>query len=143
MKKEQVPQDESFLEGHQKAAYALDEHGKYAVVPSRGWEPERIATSVALEAQDRTLRTAWEDVGARRRSPLAYHMTRRQLTPGLLASNVGVSSWRVRWHLRPAGFRMMSLGMALKYAAYLEVPIERFVTVPPQPETLMEPSPNG
>ncbi len=143
MKKDEVPQDESFLEGHQKAAYAVDEHGKYTVVPSRGYEPERVATSLALEAQDRDLRAAWERVKARRASPLAYHMTQRQLTPGMLAEYVGVSSLRVRWHLRPLGYRMMSIGMAMKYCSCLDIPIERFVTIPAAPEALVEASPNA
>ena len=143
MRKDEVPQDDSFLDGHQKAAYAVDEHGNYAVVPTRGWEPERIATSVALEAQDREVRSVWERVKSHQRSPLAYHMTSRQLTPALLAEYAGISSWRVRWHLRPTGFRRMSLRMALKYCTCLDIPIERLLTVPPAPEMLVEPSPNA
>jgi hypothetical protein len=137
MKKDQVPQDDSFLEGYEKAAYAVDEQGKYSIVPSRGWEPERIATSMALEAVDRALHEAWERAKARTASPLAYHMTHRQLNAGMLAEHLGISSWRVRWHLRPFGFRMMSLGMALKYCAGLDVPIERFITIPSEPEKLL------
>ena len=142
MKKQQVPQDDSFLEGHQKAAYAVDDQGKYTIVPSRGWEPERVATSMALEAQDRELRLAWEMVKARRASPLAYHMTRCQLTPGTLAEHMGMSSLRVRWHLRPFGSGMMSLRTALRYCACLDIPIDRFLDVPSAPEATGESGPD-
>jgi hypothetical protein len=138
MKKSQVPQDDSFLEGHQKAAYAVDEYGRYAIVPSRGWEPERVATSVALEAQDRALRQVWEQVASRRRSPLAYYMTLRQLTPALLGQYAGVSRWRVWWHLRPGGFRGMPPELKRRYSACLDVPFDRMSTLPEQPETLAD-----
>ena len=138
MKKTEVPQDDSFLDGHRKAAYAVDEQGKYSVVPSRGYEPERVATSLALEAQDEALRHAWEQVNRKERSPLAYYMTLRQLNPSLLANHVGIATWRVRRHLSPSGFTGMSLRLALKYCETLAINIDKFLTVPDKPESLAE-----
>jgi hypothetical protein len=133
MKKDQVPQDDCHLEGHQKAVYAIDEAGRYGVVAYRGWAAEELATSIAHEAQDRVLLAAWEQARAGTRSPLAYYMTLRQLTAGVLAQYVGIASWRVRWHLRRWGFRHMSIEMALRYCKVLDIPIERLLAVPPEP----------
>ena len=108
LKKEDVSQDDSFLEGHQKAAYAIDEHGKYVVVPSRGYADEVVATTVALQAQDRLIQIAWENARRGAQSPLAYHLAVKQLTLGLAAAQMGIWRARVWWHLKPAGFRRLS-----------------------------------
>jgi hypothetical protein len=137
LKKEDVSQDDSFLEGHQKAAYALDEHGKYVVVPSRGYADEVVATTFALVAQDRLIQTAWERARAGVQSPLAYHLAVKQLTLGLAAAQVGI--WRVRvwWHLRPAGFRRLSPSLRQRYCKELDITEAQLLAVPATPELTM------
>jgi len=140
MKKDEVPQDQGYLDGLQRANYALGEDGKYVVVASPGWEAERAATEMALLELDRFLRSAWEDVRAGRRSPLAYHMARKQLTVGLVAQGVGLLRLRVLWHLRPRGFSWMSPAVAQRYATFLQLSLEELSRVPDEPGSFLNAS---
>ena len=137
MRKEDVSQDDSFLEGHQKAAYAIDEHGKYVVVPSRGYADEVVATTVALLAQDRLIQSAWEQARRGAQSPLGYHLAVKQWTLGLAAAHLGISRWRVWWHLKPAGFRRLSPALRQRYCQELDVTLAQLSTVPDAPDLTM------
>lgn len=137
MKKEDVSQDDSFLEGHQKAAYALDEHGKYVIVPSRGYADEVVATTVALEAQDRLIQIAWEQAKAGQQSPLAYHLAVRHWTLGLAAAQMGLMRWQVWWHMKPAGFRRLSAALRKRYSEGLDLPEAQLSILPDVPELTM------
>ena len=86
------------LAGHRRACYAVDEHGRYVVVPSKGWQVEKIVNAQAVEEIRRAVEAVRERVHQGRASPLEYHMVRCQMTPGLLASHTGLWSWRVRRH---------------------------------------------
>ncbi len=137
MKKEDVSQDDSFLDGHQKAAYAVDEHGKYVVVPSRGYADEVVATTVALRVQDQLIQIAWEKARKGEQSPLAYHLATRQWTLGLAAAQMGIGRWRVWWHLKPFGFRRLSSSLSRRYCQELDVTPAQLKTVPDAPELTM------
>lgn len=137
MRKDEVSQDDSFLEGHQKAAYALDENGRYVVVPSRGYADEVVATTVALEAQDRLVQAAWERARRGEQSPLAYHLAVKQWTLGLAAAQLGISRVRVWWHLKPAGFRGLSPKLRQRYCEELDLTAAQLATVPEAPEQMM------
>ena len=138
MKKEDVSQDKSFLEGHQKAAYAVDEQGKYVVVPSLGYADETVATTFALVAQDRLIQTAWERARRGELSPLGYHLACKQWTVGLAAAHLGIWRLRVWWHLRPYGFRRMSKRLKARYCQELDVSEAQLSTVPDRPELTMD-----
>lgn len=132
-----MPRDEGFLEGFRRGSYAVDADGRYTLVATPGWEAETAATTVALEEQDRLVRDCWEQCGVGLRSPLAYHMVRRQMTPKLLSANSGVGRLRVAWHLRPAGFARLGRRTLLRYAAALNVPPDELITLPEAPESLL------
>jgi hypothetical protein len=48
-------------------------------------------------------------------------MKARMMTPRLLAQNMGVCAWRVRWHLRPQRFAKLSDAWIARYAACLDM----------------------
>ena len=100
MKTRDVSQDDSFLDGHQKAAYAVDEKGQYVVVPTRGYADEVVATSFALVQQDKRIQAAWERARKGEVSPLAYHLAVKQWTLPLAAAQMGLLRIRVWWHLQ-------------------------------------------
>ena len=137
MKTDEVPNDQGFAENFRRGAYALDEQGRYTLVPTPGWEVETAATRAALEEQDRAIRAAFEAAGSGTRSPLAYHLARRLLTPALLAQYARVSRLRVAWHLRPFGFRRMPLWLAQRYCECLRLTLDELVKLPPAPESLL------
>jgi hypothetical protein len=128
-----VPQDDSFYGGHLRACYAVDERGEYVLTTSRGWETERIATAQAIADLHAKLERRRQAALAGEESPLAFHMAARQMTPALLAQNMGISRWRVRRHLRPGVFRRLSQAMLHRYAVCLDVPVETLARVPAAP----------
>lgn len=134
MKIGEVPQqaEGSVLGGQRRACYAQDEHGRYVVVPSQGWEVEAAVNRVAHEELRAQLAAVRARVEAGQVSVLAYHMVTRQMNAGLLAAYAGVWSWRVRWHLRPAVFARLSSDMLARYARALKMSSEELRRLPAQ-----------
>jgi len=116
MQKKDVPQDVGLNKGLTEITYAVDEDGSYVQVPSLGWEPKNIANQQAWGLIRKEITLAIEQIRAGERSPIAYHMARNLMTVGLLASYAGVSRWRVRRHLKPAGFSRLDRSMLERYA---------------------------
>ena len=130
MKKADVPQEESMLEGHQRACYALDEQGRYVVVGSIGWEVEKVVNSQANDEVRQAIVTALAHVRAGKVSPLAYHMARRQMDAAMLSAYSGISRLRIRWHLRPGPFARLPEAMLRRYAEALQISAEELRGVP-------------
>lgn len=137
MKASEVPADKGFLEDFQRGTYAVDEKGHYKVVASPGWSAETTATTAALEEQDRAIAAAFAQAKAGRKSPLAYHLARKLLSPALLAEYAGVWSLRTRWHLTPTGFARMPGWLARRYAECLQISVEELTSLPEKPESLL------
>lgn len=134
MKARDVPQDpRSFLNGHQRLAWAVGEDGAYTGVPSLGWEAEIDATIVCAEADAERLRVAWEDARAGRTSPLGYHMVAAKMDVELLANEVGLWQWRVRRHLKPGPFVGLSPALLARYADALGIDVPTLRAVPDAP----------
>ena len=118
------------LEGHQRACYALGEDGRYTVVPSTGWEVEKIANAVAVDEIRATVEAARQRALRGEASTLEYHMLRCHMTPAMLAANAGIWKWRVRRHLRPAVFSRLSASLLTRYANALRMSPEELKQVP-------------
>lgn len=116
MKAKDVPQEISMLEGHQRACYALGEDGRYTVVPSTGWEVEKIANAVAVDEIRAAIEATRQRALRGEVSALEYHMQRCHMTPAMLAANAGIWTWRVRRHLRPAVFARLDPSLLARYA---------------------------
>ncbi len=128
MKKDNVPQDESnMLDGTIKVVYAVDQEGKYQKVSSAGWEPENIALSQAWEVINEKIEEARRDVQAGKLSPLAYHMEKNIMSPGLVADYMGFSSKKVKKHLEPQAFGKLDEATLQKYADVFQVTIEELL----------------
>ena len=131
MRRDEVPQDDHpFYEGLRRACYAVDEEGHYTIATSSGWEVERLATSQAMSDLDDRLERTRRAVLSGAKSPLAYHMESRQMTPALLAKTARVARWRVRRHLRPAAFAALGPALLARYAAALDLTPEALAAVP-------------
>ncbi len=130
MRKDEVPQDDSFYRQHKRACYAVDESGRYVQAESRGWEVEHLATSQALLHQEEEVEAERQAVVAGKRSPLAYHLATHQLTPRIFAAQVGLATWRVKRHLKPAIFARLSSELLARYAGALAVDPAELATVP-------------
>lgn len=134
MKARDVPQEDSILEGHRRACYAIDEGGRYTVVASKGWEVEKIVNGVAVADLREQLEYVRQRALAGHASPLEYHMQRRQMTPAMLAANTGLWTWRVRRHLRVDVFSTLKSSLLARYAEALRVDVDELTQVPAGPE---------
>lgn len=120
---DQVPQDDSILEGRLRACYAQDAQGRYVIAPSRGWSVEAIANAQAVGDVQARISAALAEVRAGRASPLSYHMARCHMDVGLLAASSGIWSWRLRRHLVPRVFERLPERLLQRYADALGMTI--------------------
>jgi hypothetical protein len=131
MKANEVPQDGTYYyEGKKRACYALNEEGKYIIVPSNGWSAEEVVNGLAVDDMAASLEETRKAVLAGMKSPLCYHMERRQMIPEILAKTAGIAGFRVKRHLRPEIFRQLKESVLDRYAKALAVTLEELKTVP-------------
>ena len=132
MKITEVPQDYG-MGGHQKeVCYAVDENGKYVLAPSLGWDPKNISNSQAWELIDEQLADVSEKIHAGILSPLAYHMTKHQMNPALLAKYAGLFRWTVHRHLKSHVFADLSQDQLKRYADVFNISVTELKTIPNQ-----------
>ena len=125
MRERDVPQEgNATLAGHRKAVYAVGEDGKLRSVASRGWQVEEIVTRQALAELEERARDARQRALAGVASPLEYHMYRARMDVELLSQVTGLWRWRVRRHLKPAGFARLPPALKLRYAEALGISSE-------------------
>jgi len=125
MKLKDVPQDHNpSFEGHTKLCYAIDESGKIVSAQTTGWKVEADATDIAWNAINKELEQMRRKVRQGQVSPLEYFMKLRLMDPSLLAENMGVSKWRLRWHLKPSVFRRLDGQWLARYAECLDLPVK-------------------
>jgi hypothetical protein len=130
MKVNEVPQDITYYEGEKRACYALNNEGKYVIVPSTGWSAEEVFNSLAVEELAANLEETRKDVLKGLKSSLCYHMERRQMIPEILAKTAGIATFRVKRHLRTEIFAKLKLSVLDRYAKALAITMEELKTVP-------------
>ncbi len=131
MDKNDVPQDKvETLGGLRKAMYAVDENGKYTLVPSVGWEAEETVLNQAIEEFERQCQEARARVTAGESSPLEFHMYNSRMDVIVLAQSTGFFKWQVKRHLKPAHFLKLSPKQLLRYADALGISEEQLKTLP-------------
>ncbi|OGP87731.1 MAG: hypothetical protein A2031_01450 [Deltaproteobacteria bacterium RBG_19FT_COMBO_43_11] len=131
MKVNEVPQDNiTYYEGERRACYALNDEGKYVIVTSSGWSAEEVVNGLAVAELAAYLEETRKAVLKGLKSPLAYHMERRQMTPEILAKTAGIAVFRVKRHFRPVIFSKLNLAVLDRYARALALTLEELRTVP-------------
>jgi hypothetical protein len=130
MKVNEVPQDITYYEGEKRACYALNDEGKYVIVPSCGWSAEEVVNGLAVTELATHLEKTRQEVLKGLKSPLVYHMERRQMTPEILAKTAGMLTIRVRRHFRPAVFGNLSPEILKRYAHALAISEQELKSVP-------------
>ncbi len=125
MRKQDVPQDIGIAEGLKEVCYAVDDTGRYVLVPSAGWEPKNVTNHQAWQLIEEQQRDVATQVLEGRQSPIAYYMTKNLMDVGLLAQYVGFFRWRVRRHLKPRVFRKLAPAVLEKYAKVFGITVEQ------------------
>jgi hypothetical protein len=135
MKADEVPQDITYYEGKNRACYALDDEGKYIIVPSSGWKAEEVVNGLAVAELAAKLEETRQEVLKGLKSPLVYHMEQRQMTPEILAKTAGVLGFRLRRHFRPEVFDRLPPAILQRYAQALALSIEELKSVTDKDES--------
>ena len=130
MKVNEVPQDITYYEGEKRACYALNDEGRYVVVSSTGWSTEEVVNGLAVEELAAKLEETRKAVLSGTKSPLCYHMERRQMNPEILAKTAGIAVFRVKRHFRPEIFARLNPSMLNSYAKALAATLDELKTVP-------------
>ena len=130
MKASEVPQDITYYEGEKRACYALSDEGRYVVVTSTGWSDEEVFNGLAVAELAARLEETRKAVLAGVKSPLCYHMERRQMIPGIIAKTAGIAMFRVKRHFRPEIFSRLKPAVLDRYAKALAITPEELKTVP-------------
>jgi hypothetical protein len=135
MKVNEVPQDDVFdySAGIKKGNYALDDKGKYVMVPSKGWVVDEMINRMAYDEYKAKEEETRKAVLAGQKSPLAYYMELRQMTPEILGKTAGIAAFRVKRHLRPEIFARLKSSVLEAYAKALAITTEDLMTVPKNP----------
>ena len=129
MKVREVPQDQSpSYQGGNKVCYAVNDRHQIVKTPTSGWNVEETVKDLAWKVIEDDLERTRSQVREGRLSPLVFFMKMRQMDPKLLALNMGISTWRVRWHLRPRVFPKLSEDWLRRYSDCLEIPVETLRT---------------
>jgi len=131
MKINDVPQDNGIIEDHgQEICYAVDEKGQYKLAHSLGWDAKNIVNDQAWELIFQEIKKIHDKVINNKLSPLAFHMAKNQMDPGLLGKYVSIAKWRVKRHLKPNVFKGLSQTMLKSYADIFNITIDELKTVP-------------
>jgi hypothetical protein len=135
MKVNEVPQDDvlDYSAGIKKGNYALDDNGKYVMVPSKGWVVDEMINRMAYDEYKAKEEETRKAVLAGQKSPLAYYMELRQMTPEILGKTAGIAAFRVKRHLRPEIFARLKPSILVAYAKALAITTEDLMTVPKNP----------
>ena len=125
MKKQEVPQDEGLTEGlYEDICYALDENGKYTVVPTTGWQPKTDAMLQAWEVIHEKVEQARQRVLAGELSPVAYYMEKNLMDVKLLSDYAGLPKRKIRKHLKPNNFNKLDNKILARYAETFGISVD-------------------
>ena len=125
MKKSEIPQDKSLLQGFTREMdYALDESGKYTSALSTGWEVKSSALDLAWEDINKRVKEAEEKVRSGEASPVLFFMELKLMDPGILSAYTGFWQWQVKRHMKADVFNSLSEKKLQKYADLFEIKME-------------------
>jgi hypothetical protein len=131
MKIEEVPQDSRFFENVnvRDFYYALNEEGNYCKVASLGWDAKNDALSLTWDHIMEDAETIRQEVLAKKKSPLAYHMEIRLFDINILASYSGIPKRTIKKHLKYEEFERIERAFLEKYAETLHITVEELKKV--------------
>ena len=117
MKKEELPQDRSALQGYTRELhYVKNEEGKFTTGLSSGWEVKASALENAWEDVHEQMDEAKELVVKGEKSPLYFLMIKNLMDISILSSYTGFWKIRLRRHFKPSVYKNLSDKVLLKYA---------------------------
>jgi len=122
---QQRPRDERW----KKAAYVIytvDEQGKYTTTLEREDRELILSYEFSDSAQERA-DEAKKRVLAGETSAIEYYMYKRLLDPPALAEAMGMATWRVKRHFKPAVFRKLNEEILQEYAKVFGITMNELI----------------
>jgi hypothetical protein len=103
------------------------------MVPSKGWVVDEMINRMVCDEYRAKEEETRQAVLAGQKSPLAYYMELRQMTPDILGKTAGLAAFRVKRHLRPEIFARLKPSVLEAYAKALAITTEELISVPKNP----------
>ncbi len=117
MKKEELPQDKSALQGYTRELHYVKNHdGKFTTGLSSGWEVKSSALENTWDDIHQQMEEAKELVLQGEKSPLYYLMIKNLMDLSILSSYTGFWKMRLKRHFKPAVYKKLPDKVLLKYA---------------------------
>jgi len=125
MKKNEVPQEKSFLDGYTRDVYyAKNSEGNYETILSTGWNIKHEALEVTWDEIKQRTNQILQEVVSGKKSPLAYYMELKLMNIALLSSYTGFWRCTIRKHLKPKYFSKLPEHKLQKYAQTFNITVE-------------------
>ena len=125
MKKENLPQDKSALNGFtREVCYVKDENGTYTTELSTGWDVKKEALDNAWDDINERVKEAREAVKNGEKSPVYYFMELRLMDLPVLAGYTGFWKMTIKRHFKPDVFKSLSDDKLAKYAKAFDVSVD-------------------
>jgi hypothetical protein len=132
MKKNEVPQEKSFLKGYTRDVYyAKNNDGNYETILSTGWNVKHEALECTWDEIKQRTSYILQEIKNGEKSPLAYYMELKLMNVSLLSSYTGFWKCSIRKHLKPNQFRKLPQGKLQKYAQAFNITVEELTNFNP------------
>lgn len=127
MKKKEIPQDKSSLEGKdmREIYYVEDDDGNYSTGLSTGWNPKKVALDLTLERIEEQLKSIIEEIKVYHKSPIYYFMIKCRMDVAVLSSYMKQSRWKTKRHLKYNVFQKLSSSQLEKYATIFDIDVNQ------------------
>ncbi len=126
MKKNEVPQDESFLskKNISELYYVVDEDGHFTTEQSSGWEAKTIMQTETLHLLQQRVDEAKEMVKIGKISPIVYYMELNKMDWSTLAAYMQKWPFFIKRHAKPKVFNRLTNSVLQKYADVFGITLE-------------------
>lgn len=125
MKKETLPQDESFLANFtREVCYVKNEDGQYEQGLSTGWKVKAEALDEAWNEINRRIEAAAEEIKAGKKSPILFFMELNLMDMPTMAGYTEFFPFTIKWHMRPGVFKRLSDKKLQKYAKAFRISLD-------------------
>lgn len=125
MKKEELPQDKSALEGYTRdVCYVKNAEGKYEKVLSTGWNVKSEALDNAWNDINHRIEDARKAVINGKKSPIYYFFELRLMDMMVLSGYTGFWGFTIKRHMKPNVFKKLNDKKLQKYADAFEISLE-------------------
>lgn len=129
MKKENLPQDPSFLKNFTREVnYVKGDSGKYEQGLSSGWEVKNEALNEAWSEIDRRIAEAAMEVELGNKSPILFFMELNLMDFPTLCSYTGYWKFTIKQHFKPKNFSRLSQKRLDVYARVFKITVEELTT---------------